>query len=89
MALVLMMVKTHNASLEQGLVGHDETLGFVKVAEAHDLGIASIAIHPTHHTLVITEEEDGETGDAVDENQQRPPLVAISYVPLGNTIHGG
>ena len=57
------------------------------MAKAHDVCVASIAIDTTHYTLIIAEEEDGESGDAVDEYQQRPLLVAMSHIILGHTVH--
>lgn len=80
--------KTHDPALEEGLVHNDETLAFIPVTKAHDVGVASVSIDTTHHTLIIAEEEDGESGDAVDKDQQRPLLVATSHIEFGHTIHG-
>lgn len=46
------------------------------------------AVDTTHHTLVITEEEDGEGSDTVDGDEKTALLKLVHHVVLGNEIHG-
>ena len=46
-------------------------------------------IDTTHHTLVITEEEDGETSNAIDSNEKATLLESVDHIGPGNEIHGG
>ena len=46
-------------------------------------------INTAHHALIITEEEDGETGDAVDGDEQASLFQLVDNIILGNDIHTG
>ncbi len=51
------------------------------MAEFHGLLIViGCTVDTTHHTLIITEEEDGQAGNTVDSNEQTTLLKLVHYV---------
>lgn len=46
------------------------------------------AVDTTHHTLVITEEEDGKGSDTIDGYEKTALLKLVHHIVLGNEIHG-
>ena len=61
----------------------------IEGAKAHGTGIIAVAIYTAHDTLVISEEENGETGYAVDEDQESPLLVLAGYIIARDIVHDG
>ncbi len=51
------------------------------------MGIAPVAVDTTHDTLIIAEEEDGETGYEVDKDEEGPLLVLPRYVVALDVVH--
>ncbi len=47
------------------------------------------SIDSSHHTLIITEEENGQSGNAIDRNQEAPFLQPVDDIGPRNEIHGG
>lgn len=79
---------TYNASLKKWLLDCNYPCLIIKIAEAHGGGIVSVAIDTAHNTLIIAEEEDGKTGDQVDENKESSLFILTGYVVARNVIHG-
>ena len=52
------------------------------------MGVAAVAVDAAHDTLIVAEKEDGETGDGVDEDQERPLLELAGYVVACDIVHG-
>ena len=46
-------------------------------------------IDTTHHTLIITEEENGQAGNTIDRNEKTTLLKLVHHIESGNLIHGG
>lgn len=46
-------------------------------------------VDTTHHTLVITEKEDGETSDTVDGDEKATLLIPVDYIRSRDDVHGG
>ena len=62
----------------------------VRMTKLHGLLIViHCTVDATHHTLVIAEEEDGETSNAVDSNEKATLLEFVDHIGPGNDIHGG
>lgn len=57
------------------------------MAKAHGGCIVAVAVNTAHNTLIITEEEDGETGYAVDEDQESSRLVLAGYIVARDVLH--
>jgi len=79
--------QTDNASLKERLIDRDQALLSIIVAKAHCLSVVSVGVDTSHHTLVISEEEDGQASDGVDCYQECSFLVPASCIPRRNTIH--
>ena len=47
------------------------------------------AVHSTHHTLIITEEEDGKSGDTINGYEKTALLQLVNDIVLRNKVHGG
>lgn len=59
------------------------------MTEVHRLLIViSGVVDTAHHTLIITEEEDGETTDAVDGYEKATLLKLVHHIVPGYHIHG-
>lgn len=60
------------------------------MAEFHGLFvIIRCGVNTTHHTLVITEEEDGQAGNAIDGREKLLFLPSVDHVGFRDEIHGG
>lgn len=46
-------------------------------------------IDATHHALIISEEEDGETSDTIDGCKKAALLKLVDHIGPGNDIHVG
>ena len=79
---------THDTSLKEWLGNCNYSCLLIKVAKAHDGGVAAVAVNTAHDTLVITEEEDGKAGDAVDSDEERTLLVLAGYIVARDLVHG-
>ena len=51
------------------------------------LVIVGGVVHASHHSLIITEEEDGKTSDTVDQYQKATLLVLVYHIVLADIIH--
>lgn len=59
---------THDTSLKKWLVDANYPGLFIKSAKAHSGRIVPVPVDTAHDTLIIAEEEDGETCNGVDED---------------------
>ena len=84
------IVDGNDATLEKSIVDDWSARFRVWMTELHSgLIVIQRAIDTTHHTLIITEEEDGETSNAVDGNEKATLLEFVDHIGPGNDIHGG
>ena len=79
---------THDTSLKEWLGNCNYAGRLIEVAKAHDVGVAAVAVDTAHDTLVITEEEDGKTGNAVDKDEECTLLVLAGYIVARDPVHG-
>ena len=60
------------------------------MSELHGcLVVVQSTIDTTHHSLIITEEEDGETSNTIDGDEKTTLLKFVDHIGPGNDIHGG
>lgn len=84
------IVDGDDATLEKGVVDHWSACFGIWVTEFHSLLIVvQRAIDTTHHALIISEEEDGETSDTIDGSQKATLLKLMDHVGPRNDIHVG
>ena len=88
MQVVVSRGVTHDTSLKEWLGNCNYAGRFIEVAKAHDVGVAAVAVDTAHDTLVITEEEDGKAGDAVDNDEESTLLVLAGYIVARDPVHG-
>lgn len=50
--------------------------------------VADGVVDTAHHTLIITEKEDGQRSDTIDCNQKTTLLQLVGDIPTRNAIHG-
>jgi len=83
------IVDGDNATLKQSVVD-DWGAVFVCVAEFHGfLIIVWCRVDTTHHTLIITEKEDGQAGNTIDGNEKAALLKPVDHIRSWDQIHGG
>ena len=84
------IVDGDNTALEKGVVD-DWGAGFgIWVTEFHGvLIVVNCTIDTTHHTLIITKEEDGETSNTVDGDEKAALLISVDHIGPGDEVHGG
>lgn len=79
---------THDSSLEEGVSDHRCTSHGIGVTEFHGVVVVMGGVVDTsHHSLIITEEEDTETGHTVDGDQQPSLLELVNNIGSWNDIH--
>ena len=84
------IINGDNAALEESIVDNRGARYRVWVTELHSfLIVIHRTVDTTHHTLVITEEENGETGNAIDSNKKTTLLQFVDHIGPWNDIHGG
>ena len=80
--------ETYNAPLEQGIGDYGGSSLWVWVSKLHRLVIVILGIvYAAHHSLIVTEEENGQGSYAVDGNKKLALLKAVHDIVLGNLIH--
>ena len=84
------IVDGDDTTLEESVVDDRGARFRVRMTELHSrLIIIHCTVNATHHTLVIAEEEDGETSNAVDSNEKATLFEFVDHIGPGNDIHGG
>jgi len=79
---------TYNASLQQGVLDYGlKRLGILHTELHGILVVVDGVVDTAHHTLIITEEENGQASDAVDGDEELPLLQFVHHVPSWNDIH--
>ena len=60
------------------------------MAEFHGGVIVILGVVDTaHHTLIVTEKEDGQARHTIDGNEKLAFLILVYDIAFGNNIHGG
>ena len=84
------IVDGDNATLEKSIVDDWGTSFGIWVTKFHGLLVViNGSVDTTHHTLIISEEENGETGNTIDGNEKATLLKFVDHVGPRNDIHGG
>lgn len=79
---------THNSSLEESVSDDRCTSDGIRVAEFHGfIVVVGCIVDTPHHTLIITKEEDTETGHAVDCDQKTSLLELMHDIGFWDDIH--
>lgn len=71
-----------DATLEHRVVDLDNPGFLVPVTKAHELDVVSRGVDTTHQTLVIAEEEDGDSGDEADHVEEATLLQLVGDIVL-------
>ena len=84
------VVNGDDATLTKSVVDDWGARYRVRMTKLHRLLIViDRTVDTTHHTLVITKEEDGETCNTVDGNEKATLLKFVDHIGPGNDVHGG
>lgn len=84
------IVDGNNTTLEKGVVDDGGTCLGIRMTEFHSgVVVVNCTIDTTHHTLIISEEEDGETSNTVDGDEKFTLLKFVDHIGPGNDIHDG
>lgn len=84
------IIDGNNATLEKGVVDDRGTCFGVGMTELHGgVVIVNCTVDTTHHTLIISEEEDGETSNTVDGDEKATLLKLVDHIGPRNKIHNG
>lgn len=79
---------TYDSTLEKRVI-NDRGAIIAWMTEFHRIMIVADGVVDTaHHTLVITEEEDGQRGDTIDRNQKTTLLQLVNDIVFRDAIHG-
>lgn len=83
------IVDGNNATLEKGVVDDWGTCFGILVTEFHgSVIVVNRTVDTTHHTLIISEEEDGKTSNTIDRDEKATLLKFVNHIGPGNNIHG-
>ena len=75
--------------MEQGILNIGTSVRLLD-SELHGiLIVVHGVVDSTHHTLIITEEENGQAGHAVDGDEKTALLQLVDHIVLGNDVHVG
>lgn len=84
------IVDGDNATLKQGVVDDWSSCFWIWMTEFHGfLVIVQRTIDTTHHTLIISKEEDGETSNTIDGSEKATLFKLMNHVGPGNDVHVG
>ncbi len=84
------IVDGHDATLKKSIVDDWSTCFGIWMTKFHgSVVVVDSTVDTTHHTLIISKEEDGETSDAVDCDEKATLLVSVDHIGPRNEIHGG
>ncbi len=83
------IVDRDNTALEKRVINDRSACCGVLVTKLHrSLVVVLSCVDTAHHTLVITEEENGEPSNAVDRNQKTTLLQLMDNIIARDSIHG-
>lgn len=84
------VVDGNNATLEKGVIDHWSTRFGIRMTEFHGgVVVVNCTVNTTHHTLIISKEEDGETSNAIDGDEKATLLIFMDHIIPRNDVHGG
>ena len=84
------VVDGNNATLEKGVIDHWSTRFGIRMTEFHGgVVVVNRTVNTTHHTLIISKEEDGETSNAIDGDEKATLLISVDHIIPRNDVHGG
>lgn len=84
------IVDGHNATLEKGVVNDWGACFGIRVTEFHGgVVVVKCTVDTTHHALIISEEEDGETSNTIDSDEEFTLLKFVDHIGPGNDVHDG
>ncbi len=84
------IVDGYDATLKESIVDDWSTCFWIWMTKFHgSVVVVDCTIDTTHHTLIISKEEDGETSNAVDGDEKATLLEFVDHIGPGNDIHGG
>ena len=79
---------TYDAALTESMLNFGSTVTRSSETQFHGvLVIIGGVVHATHHSLIIPKEEDGKTGDTIDQYQKTALLVLVYHIVLADVIH--
>jgi hypothetical protein len=79
---------TYDSTLEKRVI-NDRRAVKAGMTELHRIMVVADGVIDTaHHTLVITEEEDGQRSDTIDRNEKTTLLQLVDDIPSRDAIHG-
>lgn len=79
---------TYDSTLEKRVI-NDRRAIRAWMTEFHRIMIVVDGVVDTaHHTLIITEEEDGQRSDTIDRNQKSALLQLVNHIVFRDAIHG-
>jgi hypothetical protein len=83
------IVDGDNPALKERVVDNRSLRDGICVAEFHDIVVVVwCRVDTTHHSLVITKEEDRQASDTIDGCEERFLLQTVDHIGSGNKIHG-
>ena len=81
------IIDRDNTTLKKFVVDDRATV-FAPVSKLHGLVIVIRGgVYTSHHTLIITEEEDGQSGDAIDSGEKAALLQLVDDIGGWNDVH--
>ena len=84
------VVDGDDAALEEGVIDDRGTSHGIWMTKFHgSVIIVEGTIDTTHHALIVTEEEDGETSNTIDGYEKAALLKLMDHIGSGNDVHGG
>ena len=84
------IVNGNNATLEKGVVDDGSTSFRVRVTKLHGcLIVIHCTVDTTHHTLIVSEKEDGKTSDTIDGDEKASLLQLVDHIGPRDDIHDG
>ena len=84
------IVDRDNTALEKRVINNRSACCGILVTKLHrSLVVVHSRVDTTHHSLVVTKEENGESGNAVDCNQKTTLLQLMDNIITRDSIHGG
>lgn len=78
------IVHRHDSALQQAVGDHrrvERAVDSCSVSESHDVDVVLGIVDAAHHALVVAEEEDRETSDAIDGDEKLALLERVGDVP--------
>ncbi len=78
----------YDSTLEQRVIDDRRSIRTWMTEFHRIMVVADGVVDTAHHTLIITEEEDGQRSDTVDRNQKTTLLQFVNDIVFRDAIHG-